>query len=195
MAIARFSIRPIPIVHNGNHYCFDPFTGGLLVRGEQDRTNQHRSLPRQVSHALTLNDQPYRLSHHMDPLPTDMPHVPTWLKLHARILVWACRKSFWLAKGMARFRLPVFSNAAVAIQTFRRLFPASAQQDLCLPRSLWVSITSKAFVTNGVLLIGAFLPSRSMHAWVIEDGKQPDPDDTLWINFRPVAAGAYAVEP
>lgn len=27
-----------------------------------------------------------------------------------------------------------------------------------------------------------------MHAWIVEDGKQPDPFDDMWINFQPVAA-------
>jgi len=38
-----------------------------------------------------------------------------------------------------------------------------------------------------VIFIGVFLPSKSMHAWIIEDGIQPDPSDTMWINFQPVA--------
>lgn len=195
MCIARFSVHPISINHDEHRYQFEPLTGSLLVRGKRTDIKTTRALPQQVSHYLSLNDGPYRLSQHVAPQTADLQRIPTWLKLHARILVWACRRSFGLARTMAHFRLPIFSNATVATQAFRGLFPASVQQDLCLPRSLWVAITSEVFKANGVLFIGVFLPSRSMHAWVIEDGKQPDPDDTLWINFRPVAVGTYATAP
>jgi hypothetical protein len=47
---------------------------------------------------------------------------------------------------------------------------------------------SRKFADMGVVLIGVFLPSRSLHAWIIEDGMQPDSSDKQWINFQPVAA-------
>jgi hypothetical protein len=37
------------------------------------------------------------------------------------------------------------------------------------------------------LIIGVFLPSRAMHAWIIENHMQPDPQDRSWTSFQPVA--------
>jgi len=42
-----------------------------------------------------------------------------------------------------------------------------------------------------VIFIGVFLPSNTMHAWIIEDGKIVDPYDGIWLNFQPVAALYY----
>ena len=47
------------------------------------------------------------------------------------------------------------------------------------------------FKKNGVLFIGAQLPLKSLHAWIIEDNFQPDRDDRQWINYRPLLALTY----
>jgi hypothetical protein len=62
------------------------------------------------------------------------------------------------------------------------------QDILCLPRSLFVSKTSIEFQNSGAVLIGVYLPSRIMHAWVIEGGAQQDQQDKIWHQFKPIAA-------
>ena len=36
------------------------------------------------------------------------------------------------------------------------------------------------------MYIGIFLPSRNMHAWVIEDNLQTDEWDNYWILYQPL---------
>jgi hypothetical protein len=62
------------------------------------------------------------------------------------------------------------------------------KHQLCLQRAFLASKISKSFEANGVIFIGAFLPTGDMHAWIIENGIQPDSDDRGWINYRPLLA-------
>ena len=67
----------------------------------------------------------------------------------------------------------------------------SHDSEACLQRALTVAKCSKKFKTHGVVLIGAQLPLKSLHAWIVEDGVQPDPEDRQWVNFLPLLALAY----
>lgn len=62
---------------------------------------------------------------------------------------------------------------------------------LCLQRSFLALKTSKTFKKNGVLFIGASLPTGNMHAWIIEDNYQPDTLDREWIMYEPLLAFYY----
>lgn len=97
-------------------------------------------------------------------------------------------KAFCLACGYAALGSPCFSDSAAGIKFFRSNVLVSQQATLCLPRALFAASMSQRFPDAGVVFIGVFLPSRSMHAWIIEDGHQPDKNDSMWVNFRPVAA-------
>ena len=88
---------------------------------------------------------------------------------------------------MTKFRIPIFENSNQAIVIFREITKDKNQSDLCLPRSFFAAVTSKKFKESGAVFIGVFLPSTSMHAWVIEDNIQPDFEDNIWFNYQPVA--------
>jgi hypothetical protein len=100
-------------------------------------------------------------------------------------------KSFALGNLFTSCKLPCFANATEAINFYRNCSFKKNQNELCLPRALFAASLSKRFRENGVIFIGVFLPSTSMHAWIIEDGAQADPLDNMWINFKPVAALCY----
>jgi len=108
-------------------------------------------------------------------------------RISARV-VKLCATNFFLARVYSAVRRPVFESAAPAVNFFRSVMPGRPQRDLCLPRALFAAKTSQAFATSGVVFLGAFLPSRLMHAWVIEAGCQPDTRDDIWTQYRPVAA-------
>lgn len=180
------SIQAIVVVHNGQAYRFEPITGSLLSEDAEKRPKHLTELPDRVKLALDLNDEPYTLRP-FNPPDTEHVKVPIWLRIHARLMVLTCRFSFSLGRMLASLRLPVHANAKEAIIAFRNMFPGEAQKELCLPRSLYAVATSREFRNSGVVFIGVFLPSRSMHAWVIEDGQQADPFDGVWLNQRPVA--------
>jgi len=83
----------------------------------------------------------------------------------------------------------IFENTKIAFSAIAKL-PGhmDSLNDRCFQRSLLAAKTSLSFSRHGVLLIGAEFSSGEMHAWIIENGEQPDPDDRTWINFRPLLA-------
>lgn len=181
------AIHKIPIARDGQLYSFEPYSGLLLVRPIEGPYVATRQLPAQIQCNLHMNDHPYHLRQTSSQLTTDI-RVRPWLKLYAHILVRTCRVSFGLARLFAYFRFRVFNNSSEATLAFRKIFPGQIQQDLCFPRSLFAASTSKKYGVGDVVFIGVFLPTKSMHAWVIEDCIQPDHFDRVWINFQPVAA-------
>jgi hypothetical protein len=112
--------------------------------------------------------------------------TPLYTKLLAKLFTFLCLRSFLFVRLLSNFRLPIFDSTEQAILFYRKLYPKE-QQNLCLPRSLFAACTSKTFKRDGTLFIGVFLPSRAMHAWILEDGKQPDYYDDIWICYQPVA--------
>lgn len=88
----------------------------------------------------------------------------------------------------ASYQKPINRDAAEAIAAFCDTIGYKNQKDLCLPRALYAAKTSQRFKEHGVIFIGVFLPSRAMHAWVVEGGQLSDPFDSEWLHHRPVAA-------
>jgi len=86
----------------------------------------------------------------------------------------------------AAWASPLFASAKEA-SVFFRTYAAGDQSQLCLARALFSAKTSRRFRAEGVVLIGVFLPARSLHAWVIENGEMADSCDDIWINYQPVA--------
>lgn len=98
-------------------------------------------------------------------------------------------RRFWLSYIYAGFSHPIFENTKEAFSIISQLpEQVNARADHCLQRSLLAAKTSKSFSEKGVLFIGASIASADMHAWIIEDGCQPDFEDRNWINFRPLLA-------
>ncbi|NDA62831.1 MAG: hypothetical protein EBX50_12425 [Chitinophagia bacterium] len=115
-----------------------------------------------------------------------IPKPPFYTKILAKVLTFFCLRSFLFVRLLSNFRFPIFDSTAQAVLYFRKLYPKE-QNNLCLPRSLFAACTSKTFKDEGALFIGVFLPSRAMHAWILENGKQPDYYDDIWICYQPVA--------
>ena len=107
-------------------------------------------------------------------------------KLLAKVYTSLCLRSFFFFRLLSYCRFPIFNSTQDAILFYQNLFPYE-QQNLCLPRSLFAACTAKSFKDEGAIFIGVFLPSRAMHAWIIEKHCQPDPYDDIWICYQPVA--------
>ena len=83
----------------------------------------------------------------------------------------------------------MFEKTNEAITYINSLPPqVELKHRLCLQRAFLSSKISKSFIKEGVIFIGAFLPTGDMHAWIIENGVQPDFDDRGWVNYRPLLA-------
>ena len=115
-----------------------------------------------------------------------IPKTAFYTKLLAKLFTFLSLQSFLFVRALSHCRFPIFNTTEEAILFYRKLYP-NEQMNLCLPRSLFAACTSKTFKKEGALFIGVFLPSKGMHAWILEGGKQPDPYDDVWICYQPVA--------
>jgi len=179
-------INSLEVRHKDFFYYFEPITGALLKRSGASSTKKKLELIEKVSNALILNDEPYKLNMPDLNSVSNSYNIKNFKK-YAVNLTYATLKSFALGKLYTSFKQPYFENATEAITFYRSCSLIKNQSDLCLPRTLFAASLSKRFKQNGVIFIGVSLPSKSMHAWIIEDGVQPDPFDTMWVNFQPVA--------
>jgi hypothetical protein len=171
-------------------YLLDRISGSLVqMPAKRGRTN--KALPEKLNECLSFCHQPYALKRQLvdSTSSSSVPFCQKNLSARAAWLVKLSRSNFfWLASFYASVGRPHFEESSSAIAFFRQQMFAYRQDTLCLSRSLFAASTSKRFADAGVLFIGVFLPSRCMHAWIIEDGRQPDCQDSMWVNFRPVAA-------
>lgn len=177
----------LPIQFDGKLYKLNPFFG-MLLEFEKYNTDKNIIEPRKVIEALGYCDNPYTLTKWKSQEIKKTVNKKPILKFYANFLTNMNKLNFSLGKFCANLGQPVFDNATDSIVFFRNNKPGFIQNDLCLTRSLFAASTSKLFKEKGVIFIGVSLPSNLMHAWIVEDGKQPDPFDDMWINFQPVAA-------
>jgi hypothetical protein len=114
------------------------------------------------------------------------------LNSYHNILLKLGNEYFLPSRIYASFRRPLFNSSIEAFDAITRIEKQKKyKNELCLQRSLLVMKTSKSFRDNGVLFIGASFPSGKMHAWIIENGVQPDRLDRNWIMYRPLLAIYY----
>ena len=133
---------------------------------------------------LTQVDNPFLLEQREVDLAGNYPFFIRW---YARFLVFSYHHCYLALYLLSFLRLPVFDNAGKANLAFRTVLKNEDQSVLCLPRSVFISSTSRRFKKNGAMFIGIFLPTRNMHAWVIEDNKIADIYDYYWTMYTPLA--------
>lgn len=117
----------------------------------------------------------------------DLPYCPSKLiTLYAKLLIWLSSHCYPLLFIASFLRLNLFSNGKIASEIFRKIHPNN-QNILCLARSIFIATTSRNFVSDGTLFIGAFLPTHSLHAWVMEKGQNVCSYDKYWTNYVPLS--------
>ena len=176
----------LPFIERGNSYFMCPWTGALM-QSQDDEVGRIKPLNKKVEVALRFCDEPYSMQNF--PVSLDDTHKCSGrqkTRVHRMILL--SRVNLFLARQYASYSNPHFTKSSDAINFFHQATPSGDRSKLCLPRALFAAKASKSFKDNGVILIGVFLPSRQMHAWIIEDGQQADPYDDIWHLYRPVAA-------
>jgi len=171
-------------------YILDRISGSL-VKVPKTFTDENLRLPKKLEQSLELCHKPYELVRQSEKAKCDFTYESSFSSLGKRAvrIVKLCHSNFfWLAHQYASFAKPCFEDSHEAINFFRKQSLPSPQNTLCLSRSIFAASASRRFADSGAIFIGVFLPTRNMHAWIIEDGRQPDLQDSMWINFRPVAA-------
>lgn len=176
----------LPISFNDKRYYFNKWTGLVLIKHINNIKIEQRPNNKKLLEAHEKISDPYLLK--LSTKISNIPYYSVIVIIYAKLLVLLCKLSFHLAILFSKLKIVRFNTAAEAISVFRDIFPNDKQRDLCLPRSLFAASASRAFNKSGVLFIGIFLPSRHMHAWLIENNTQPDILDDIWICYQPIAA-------
>lgn len=175
--------------YDGKAFVLSRWSGSLRMADNATDFTMPRNAkrPRKVGAALELCHHPFLIPQgRASAIKGNIAKVaPQGLKA-ARRLVNLSRQQFLLASLYACWSYPLFASASEAVEFFRESHVGD-QSELCLARALFAAKTSRRFRDEGVVIIGVFLPARSLHAWVIEGGKLADPWDDIWINYQPVA--------
>ena len=112
--------------------------------------------------------------------------ITRFSRVYVEVLLWAAKHCYLLIYILSHLRLKVYDDAQQASRVFQQCTKGEQQKLLCLSRSIFIATTSKRFKEHGTMYIGIFLPSRNMHAWVIEDNLQTDEWDNYWILYQPL---------
>ncbi len=182
----------LPFHYKKNYIYISPFSG-KLYKINQDIFRNH-SVDDKLKKALFIVDNPFTIDTlHPNNYPIKEDYFVFKKLIHYHnILLKLGNGHFFLSRIYSSFRRYLFSNSVDAFDAISRIEKQKElKNELCLQRSLLVMKTSKSFRDSGVLFIGASLPSGKMHAWIIENGAQPDRLDRNWIMFKPLLAIYY----
>lgn len=180
----------LPFYCNGHWWSISSLTGAL-IRSDQNPILLQSEVPAIVRRALEFCDDPYMCdwAQYSTNLAKYSDAEYKYLKKMNSRLHWIGNKRFLLSCLYASISQPIFNTTNDAISAISDLpEQIRARADHCLQRSLLAAKTSLSFQKFGVLFIGASISSAEMHAWIIEEGCQPDFEDRNWINFRPLLA-------
>lgn len=178
-----------PLFARGTHWSLCPYSGNLLAHNRPPKLKNSQDMPDHVRSALKLCDNPFLL-----------PGYPGYdkncnagnssfrAKNICRIMgILSSNKMFFALRLYAGIHRGVFIRSSDAFRWLNKNTALSPEED-CLQRCMFVAKTSLTFRASGVIFIGAFVPTTQMHAWVIDGGSQPDPQDRGWINYTPLLA-------
>lgn len=180
----------LPLYYENILWSISPYTG-TLYRGKINiNANESQKIPDKVSKALELCNYPYCCSPNEETnnLSYDGELLNRVNIFHDRFLK-ISNKYFYLNRLYASIKYPIFDSTTQAISHINNLpIQIKERHSLCLQRSFLAAKISDSFIRDGVIFIGAFLPTGDMHAWIIEKDMQPDYSDRGWINYRPLLA-------
>ena len=178
----------------GSGWAIHPLSGALLKTSVEsvERFCNDR-LPPIVNSGLKQCDNPYLLTPPSNSLSDEKSgwseDKPASQRIHDQFKKMKGWRSLNFYAAILYASIP-----SICFQNSRDAFVALNSQseqltrDTCLEKCLTIAKCSASFRNNGVLFIGAHLPLQAMHAWIIEDGYQPDDDDRQWVNFLPLMA-------
>lgn len=173
-------------------WAIHPLSGSLLKLNCKDIVSfQSNELPQIVISALEKIQDPYKLK----------PPSTKNIVIEKKNLI-AIKNYFLFFSKIKKinFQLSLLASGLFSrrkIDTSRNIFEAINSFDTnmkfntCLVKCLTVAKCSNSFKKNGVIFIGAHLPLKDMHAWIIEGNHQPDDEDRQWINYVPLMAITY----
>lgn len=179
-------------------WAIHPLSGSLL-KTSVDSVERFRSyqLPPIVRTSLNHCDKPYSLSPSLGSsaksASPNLGEIEASFQIQNQFQKMKRYRSlnFYASVLYASITRTCFGDSKEAFAALNAL-KADVTFNTCLEKCLTVAKCSASFREKGVLLIGAHLPLQAMHAWIIEDGCQPDDDDRQWINFMPLMALSHS---
>lgn len=191
----KFTI--LPHLFKGKFFFISPFTGNLNISDTKIISRKLNSSSKLID-AISYCDNPYNLksikniSNYFFKNNYEKFEYMSKLDNYNKTLVWLGNKRFFFSCLYSSFKENIFDNTIEAYDYIDQIEIHKINKGkMCFQRALLAAKTSKSFKKNGVLFIGAILPTWSMHAWIIEDGIQPDREDRMWIMYRPLLAIYY----
>ena len=168
-------------------YFFNSFLGTTFSR---EKYNHNQTIiTEKIKESLVFIQNPYLCkidTHYSSNLKKNYFHIFFGLALTI-----FSRRVFFAGLFFSKIGYRKFNYTSDAISYYRKYIHPNEQDNLCMPRTLFAAATSKSFRKNGILYIGVFLPSNSLHAWIIEDGMVVDKSDKIWIHYQPLAMIYY----
>ena len=179
--------RKLPY-HDGNFLWEISSMNGSLLRSEHP-SFKIKELPVKVIQALECINHPYQIKWHHTPLIREI-SIEDKLKIDKfnRFFFNLNNNRFFLSVIYSFINARKFQTTREAFSYISTLPDHKYGSENCFQRSLLAAKTSASFQKKGVLFIGAELATFNMHAWIIEDNEQPDFEDRVWINYRPLLA-------
>lgn len=187
MALGGFTLIPYQDQFDKWWYV-SPYSGNLIKSSACPIFFKKRS-PR-IELALDLCDDPYKCAWSSQKNIVNLPKEVCNQIINAnKFLFKLGNKKFLLSILYSKIRNPIFENTQDAFSYIAELEGHKNEiADRCLQRSLLAAKFSKSFKEKGVIFIGAETSSGEMHAWILENGSQPDFEDRSWVNYRPLLA-------
>jgi len=164
-------------------------SGNLLRSQSRPVFRGAMDYPRHLHSALEICANPYECTWSPNPAEVKGYISDKMLSSIYRRLVWLGNSQFALSVLYSTFSAPLFDTTREAFSAISRV--DNDRNNRCLQRCLLAVKTSSSFKCGGVLFIGSMIETREMHAWIIENGAQPDHEDRSWINHRPLLAYTF----
>lgn len=183
----------IPTEIRHHWWWISSYSGSLLKSETPPVFVRQQVYPSRLISALAMCADPYRCKW-ASPLAaiSGINQDQAILKMYRR-LVWISNKRYLLSLTYSQISSPIFVTTQEAFSAISQIDDESSNRsERCLQRCLLAIKTSRSFREKGVLFIGSMVETREMHAWIIEDGEQPDHEDRSWINHRPLLAYTFA---
>lgn len=177
--------------YNGRYFFISPITGNLCV-GNQPLSK--KTIPQLIKKALDYCENPYTLnSTNFIERKISLNSVPAnsanRIDRINKNFLWLGNRNFLVSSIYSSFQNPFFESTIDAFDYISQMeIHKEKFGELCLQRALLAAKISKSFKKNGVIFIGATLPTFNMHAWIIEGDIQPDREDRIWVMYQPLLA-------
>lgn len=181
-------LHKIPF-HDGRFSWEISSMNGSLMKSERSPINT-MFISENLNEALFLINNPFKLEWNSRPNVINILDLKSHRNLqnYNKFLFTLGNRNFLLSIIYSTIGNKYFDTTKDAFSYISTLPNHDYGSENCFQRCLLAAKVSKSFKNNGVIFIGAQLSTFIMHAWIIENKTQPDFEDRVWINYRPLLA-------